>query len=250
MPNLIYHIALAQESARRFPSPLLHHYPGPFLLGATAPDIRALTRAHRDETHFAPLSSQDISAGVHGLFHTHPHLRRPSALSEPSQAFLLGYFSHLIADMAWVVLIFRPFFANPALFPEKAEGLVLDRALQLALDRQALPQVQPLLPLLEGSERLVDVGFLAPHDLARWRGIVQEVCGRPFSWERLRNFTRRLFPNGDPIAHRTTDEVIQNPSERLAHLSALVSPHEVDRFIQVCHDTWHHIAKEWLECAS
>lgn len=250
MPNLIYHLALAWESAQRFPDPLLRRHPGPFLLGATAPDIRALTRAHRDETHFAPLSSQEITAGITGLFHAHPHLRQATALSEPSRAFLLGYFSHLIADMAWVVLIFRPFFANPRLFPEPAEGLVLDRALQLNLDSLALPLAQTLVPLLDRSEVAVEVGFLHREDLARWRTLVQEVCGRPFSWERLRNFTRRLFPNGNPIAQHIAEQFIQDPATGLAHLCAQVAPEEIARFAQECQCAWLQVAKEWLLCAS
>lgn len=250
MPNLTYHIALAWESAQRFPHPVLQRYPGPFLLGATAPDIRAMTRVHRDNTHFAPLSSQEITAGVRGLLQVHPHLRHPASLCEATQAFLLGYFTHLIADMAWITLIFRPFFSNPALFPEPAEGLVLDRALQLALDQRVLPQVHTLLPLLHGSEEPVEVGFLAREDLARWRGIVQEVCGRPFSWERLRNYTRRLFPNGNLAAQRITEEFLRDPPAKIAHLFTRVTPQEMERFVQEYHCTWMRMAKEWLGCAS
>ncbi|MFN3975020.1 MAG: zinc dependent phospholipase C family protein [Dehalococcoidia bacterium] len=250
MPNLIYHLALAWESAQRLPDPLPRRHQGPFLLGATAPDIRAMTRAQRDETHFAPLSSQEITAGIKGLFHTHPSLRQAIALPEPTRAFLLGYFSHLIADMAWVVLIFRPFFANPHLFPEPAQGLVLDRALQLNLDQASLPLVQTLVPLLDNSEAQVEVGFLQRDDLARWRAIVQEVCTRAFSWERLRNYTRRLFPNGNPFAQRLAEEFIHNPATWLAYLSAQVAPREITRFAQECQRAWLQVAKEWLSCVS
>lgn len=248
MPNLIYHIALAQEGAEALPHPLLRQYPGAFLLGATAPDIRSMTRVEREETHFAPLTSQEVTAGVRGLLEAYPSLRRPSLLSPPTQAFLLGYFSHLIADMAWVLWVFRPYFANTTLFPEPVEGLVLDRALQLALDGRVHPRVQGLAPLLQGGEEGVEVGFLSPGDLARWREIVQEVCGRPFSWERLRRFTRRLFPNGDPLAHRLTEEVIRDPSAALDRLAARVPPGEVDRFTRGCQEVWLSVAKEWLAC--
>lgn len=250
MPNLAYHLALAWESAQCFPDPLLRRHQGPFLLGATAPDIRAMTRAKRDETHFAPLSSQEITAGIKGLFRAHPSLRQATTLPEPTRAFMLGYFSHLIADMAWVVLIFRPFFANPHLFPEQAEGLVLDRALQLNLDQSSLPLVQTLVPLLDKSEAEVEVGFLQRDDLAHWRAIVQEMCTRTFSWERLRNYTRRLFPDGNPFAQRLAEGFIHDPATWLAYLSAHVAPQEIARFAQECQCAWLQVAKEWLACVS
>ncbi|MCS7206706.1 MAG: zinc dependent phospholipase C family protein [Dehalococcoidia bacterium] len=250
MPNLTYHLALAWECAQGFPHPLVHRHLGVFLLGATAPDIRAMTRAPREETHFAPLSSQEVTAGITGLFQVYPHLRYPTALDEATQAFLLGYFSHLIADMAWVVHIFRPFFGNTTLFPIPEEGQVLDRALQLSLDQQVHPQVQPLLPLLDGSEGQVHLPFLPAQDLGRWRSIVQEVCGRPFAWERLRNFTRRLFPHGNPLAHHIAEAFLRDPQAGLASLWARVSPQEVARFAQACQRTWAQKAEEWLACAS
>ena len=68
MPPFGMHMTLARELA----SPLGHRapldHPGAYYLGATAPDIRAITRWDRSRTHFFDLSEMGEQRGVHGMF--------------------------------------------------------------------------------------------------------------------------------------------------------------------------------------
>ena len=66
MPNLPMHIYLADQVARQLDRGNIHDHVGSFFLGATAPDIRAMTKWPRERTHFAPLSVDEIGTGARG----------------------------------------------------------------------------------------------------------------------------------------------------------------------------------------
>ncbi|MFQ5860967.1 MAG: zinc dependent phospholipase C family protein, partial [Dehalococcoidia bacterium] len=137
MPNLLAHIHIGLQAVERLSFPFLERNLGSLLLGCTSPDIRIITKGKRDETHFAPLNIQRVGEGVENLLRRYPRLRDARSLSEPTRAFLAGYISHLVADEVWVLEIYRPYFANPDPFSNRAQANLWDRALQLELDRQA-----------------------------------------------------------------------------------------------------------------
>ena len=64
MPNPPVHAALAFELADRLGQPVVDRHVGALLLGATAPDIRAMLSVDREHTHFSALDSTAIDAGV------------------------------------------------------------------------------------------------------------------------------------------------------------------------------------------
>ena len=117
--------------------PTIDSHLGSFLLGSTSPDIRILTKGKRDDTHFATLQVQSIGMGVAGLFHSYPAIADSSKVSGPTRAFLSGYLVHLLADEAWILDIYRPYFDDPLLFPDRVHANISDRALQLDMDRAA-----------------------------------------------------------------------------------------------------------------
>ena len=215
MPNLHAHIALAQEAARRLCHPTIEAHLGSFLLGCTTPDIRVMTRGSREETHFSLISSEGLRDGIEGMFAAHPHLRNANGLTEPTQAFLCGYVSHLLADQMWIITMYRPYFGNQEVFKDRVQGNIMDRALQLELDRQGHETNEGFTEArtrLETAADGVEIGFISTETLHDWQNRVAGMIEREFSWERLRFMMRRAV--SDP-----TDEAALELVERfLAHV--------------------------------
>src|SRR5205085_2054669 len=65
MPGLRLHLAIARDLAEGLKTPSLDAERGAFYLGATTPDIRALTRWDRERTHFFRLDDFGEQSGVH-----------------------------------------------------------------------------------------------------------------------------------------------------------------------------------------
>ena len=72
------HMTVARELARDVGHHALECDPGAYYLGATTPDIRAITRWERERTHFFDLDNFDDQSGVATVFETYPGLARPA----------------------------------------------------------------------------------------------------------------------------------------------------------------------------
>ena len=231
MPNLAAHIDLAHQAAKRLSNPDLDTYVGHYLLGSTAPDVRVITRKSREDYHFAPLTFAEVGAGVQGLFDAHPHLRSTANGDGPTRAFIAGYITHLVLDESWITQLYRPRFANPRVFPDEAYGKVMDRVLQLELDRQATGAATTALPLLAGAGDSVDVAFISSETLADWRKWVLELVGRGFAWERLRHQARRIAEGDDSHpAHAVAEDFLRAMPDSLDRLFEIVTPDQLAGF--------------------
>lgn len=231
MPNPPVHAALAFELADRLGQPVVERHVGALLLGATAPDIRSMISVDREHTHFSSLDSTAIDTGVEGLFFAHPRLASLPELSEATQAFLLGYVSHLVADQAWISTMYRPFFEDADRFPDRATANVMDRALQMEMDRQAAAEAARALPLLDRAEAGVDVGFIEGAALKEWRERMEGRFAQGFSWERLRFMARRRQdPAEVSTAESVAGEFLDSVPRGLADLEALVPWQRVEEY--------------------
>ena len=219
MPNLPAHIDFAYETARRLGNDNLDANLGYFFLGSTSPDIKIITRKRREDYHFATLDFESPGAGVDGLFRSHPHLVSASDHDGPTQAFVAGYITHLVSDEAWIVDMFRPFFGNSDVFEDDVRGNVMDRALQLELDRRAFQAAGDVSASLEAATDGVGVGFISSETLADWRKWVLSFMERGFSWDRLRFMARRVAggDEGHP-AHLVAAEFLDSMPGSLERL--------------------------------
>lgn len=192
---------------------------GYYLLGSTSPDIRVITRKDRSCYHFARLDFEEVGAGVAGLFHNHPDLSDARAHSGATQAFVAGYLTHLLADETWIANMFRPFFGNPNVFEDGVLGLVMDRAMQLELDRRCWRDVNGIGGLFDIAVERVDVGFIPGDTLADWAQWVTANLERGFSWERLRFMARRIAAGeeGHP-AHELAEAFVNDASSGLERI--------------------------------
>ncbi|MDZ4278387.1 MAG: zinc dependent phospholipase C family protein, partial [Dehalococcoidia bacterium] len=194
MPPLGMHLTLARELASQLASAAVRAEPGDYYLGASAPDIRALTRWDRRRTHFFDLDDFDEQRGVAGLLGEHPHLAAHDCLDRPTVAFLCGYISHLEMDEAWIVDIYRPCFGERS--PLKGDLLanVLDRVLQHELDRREQEDrtvVKEIRNDLLAATVEAAVGFIDRDSLLRWQEVTADVLSKPRTWDRFGTFASR-----------------------------------------------------------
>jgi hypothetical protein len=201
MPNLPTHVDLAWSAAESLSHPLLKTETGSYLLGATAPDVRILTKRPRVETHFFDLNSGSMGDGMAGLFEACPELRSPT--SDAQAAFVAGYLTHLVADETWIVSMYRPHFGGTGGFGSPDAANLYDRAAQLTLDRACEERVRSLLPVINGVDDDFAAGPLDAGIVGDWRRwVVDFLAGeRPYAWERLRHMADRI--SGRDPGHRS-----------------------------------------------
>ena len=244
MPNLPAHIGLARDAAARIASPVIADNTGYFLLGSTAPDMRAITKRPREDYHFAPLDFERVGDGARAMLETHPHL---AGVSGRRAAFVAGYISHMVLDECWITGVFRPSFGDASSAGD-ARGLVLDRALQLELDRRTNGVGECLGPMRDAAMPL-DLGFVSDEAVTQWRTWVVEFLARDFSWERLRFMARRIA-RGDEAhpAHAVADELLRSTPESLEAMFDVVSRDELQDFARRSVDTLCEYIEGYLEC--
>ena len=204
------HIHLANQVAEQLDLSYVYDHRGSFYLGSTAPDIRAMTKLPRELTHFAPLSVVQVGTGTSKMFQMHPQLNE--GMSPASQAFLVGYICHLAADEVWITSVFRPNFdisrEETRLTDDEVQANIWDRAMQLNMDCQTLPQL-PMeghpKELLTQSDKDVSMPFFEEGLLTEWKDRVGRFMVGECTWDRLKSALNRLYRD---------DEKVQNTVER------------------------------------
>ena len=73
MPPITLHMVLARQIAADLGVETLSGQPGAYLLGATTPDIRVITRQDRFSTHFFDLDDHRHQDSVLNFFAQHSH---------------------------------------------------------------------------------------------------------------------------------------------------------------------------------
>ena len=223
MPNLPAHISLAMATADRLRHPELQEHAGSFLMGSTAPDIRVITHQTRERYHFAGLDFEDIGAGVKGMFAAHPRLRELDGRHGATRAFVAGYITHLVVDEAYIVGVYRVFFADRSAVQDAMRANMLERALQLDMDRQVWEAAGKALAAANFNPGEVEVGFLDVETLGQWRDWVFDVVDRGFTWDRLKFMSRRIAAGHDMgAAERLVDEFIEGMPDSMDQVYALV----------------------------
>ncbi len=194
MPPLAIHTFIAKEVADRLGSPLLDAGRGNLYLGATAPDIRVMTRWERERTHFFDLACFDEQSGVSGFFATYPALADSAGVNGPTAAFVAGYLSHLVTDEMWIRAIYRPFFGERSPLAGSLRANVMDRALQFSLDADRRGDAALMAHVVEAVAKTdldLDVGFIDRDTLRRWHGVIIEFVNSQPDWERFRQRATR-----------------------------------------------------------
>ena len=233
MPPLGMHMTLVRGLATEIAHPALKKDPGAYYLGASAPDIRALTRWERARTHFFDLNVFDEQRGVEGLFREYPELASPEGLSESTVAFLCGYISHLEMDEAWIVEIYRPCFGQNSPLRGDVLANLLDRVLQYELDRREREDraaVQEIRDELLATACDIAVGFVDRETLLRWRDVTADVLCNPPDWERFGKVASRHLRAYGVESDADLAHFLRNVPDLLDQSIRQVTPERLDAF--------------------
>ena len=147
-----------------------------------------------------------------------------SQMDSQLQAFISGYITHLIADECWISEVFRKYFASSTVFPDINEGLILDRAMQLNLDRAFWKLDYDFVGTIQSEDyKNLNLEFIESDLIEEWSNWVCGFIGRGFSWDRLRFMARRISRGDDTNSvHRTAEIFLKDISLGLSQLFELV----------------------------
>jgi len=228
MPGLRLHLTIARDLAGELASPRVDDERGAFYLGATTPDIRALTRWDRERTHYFTLDDFGEQSGVHRLFEEEPALRDAASLDARTAAFMAGYISHLVLDEDYICQIYRPMFGERSILRDDELAGVMDKALQWDIERADCEdgaKMEEIRRALAETAVEVNVDFIGRETLAQWRDISAAAARSQPTVERLVRFLAQRMP-----ALRFEDEAAE--------------ARFVERVPALLQRTWEHVGAE------
>ncbi|MBA4179091.1 MAG: hypothetical protein C0506_00740 [Anaerolinea sp.] len=235
MPPITLHMVLAREIALSLKSDALDPASGHYLLGATTPDIRVITRQDRFSTHYFDLNGPDHQDSVAGFFSEHSRLLRPERLNAETRAWVAGYISHLVMDEQYITGIYRKFFAQHDALGGAMRANVMDRLLQFDLDREYGNDAelkQEICAALSCTVEGIEAGFVDKETLERWRKVSYDVAAREMDWERMRSMISNHLRYGGLEEGETLSSFLDSLPELLDETIAHITSAEVDAFVQ------------------
>jgi hypothetical protein len=225
---------------------------GPYLLGATSPDIRVLTRQDRLSTHFFDLNGPDHQDSVASFFVEHTRLVDAAALDIQTRAWVCGYLSHLVLDEQYITGVYRRFFAAHEALGGQIRANVMDRLLQFELDRLYGndPELKSsICRALSFTVEGIDVaGFVDHETLERWRQVSHDVAARSMDWDRMRSMVANHLRYAGLEEGETLTSFLDSLPELLDETIAHVTSAEVDGFIQRSTEAATRVLERYLGC--
>ncbi|MEX1023031.1 MAG: zinc dependent phospholipase C family protein [Dehalococcoidia bacterium] len=232
MPSLGSHLARARTVADRLGLPEIEADRGAFYLGATAPDIRVITRMDREVTHFFRLGDLSDQDSVERMFRENPALAAPSGLDAATTAFIAGYLTHLVLDESFIGEIYRPFFGPLSESPEDPKLNVLDRALQYELDRRDREDTEAMEAIrasLAGSAPPEGIPFIEDQHLVEWVLVSEDVAAQPPDYSRFRRMMMRHLQSAG-YDEDTIERECEAPMDLVRQAFEIVPEDRLDRF--------------------
>ena len=168
---------------------------GAFLLGNTAVDVQSLTGQPRFDTHFYHVHRDNAARAGETLLATYPELADPTGLHPAHAVFISGYLVHLVWDECWLRDVFRPFYMESDLWPDRLTRNIHHNALRVLVDRQAemklrrWPAVATLLRSVQPDRWLP---FVQPEALCRWCDWLADQLADPEAVETAQVFAGRM----------------------------------------------------------
>ncbi len=230
MPPIGWHVAVAKETLARLDIESIEEHLACYLLGATSPDIRVLTRQPREETHFYDLRDEHCLSGIPKLLEVHPHLLQ---VNGRAKAFLAGYITHLATDELWIEQVYRPFFGKGTTTLSRTEADVMDRVLQFYLDRAERldrDRFKMFYDYVLSADPGEEVGFIEAPTMRQWREVVCRILDQDPSWENFKSFTLRRFSNSAIETEEQVKTLFESLPQVLERTITYVSPERVASF--------------------
>jgi hypothetical protein len=252
VPPIFLHMATARDVAQQLDSETLAAQSGAYLLGATSPDIRVLTREDRSVTHFYDLHVMEHQDSVEAMFTANPHLREAGALNDETVAFVAGYIGHLVLDQTWIEAVYRPHFGQISSLGGDAQADVMDRVLQYELDRRRREdqeQVQGIRDDLQCCSLAINAGFLDSNLLRRWLDVVIDITRHPPTWERFRFQGGRHLRSAGIESDEAMTAFLETIPDVLERTIRHVSTAHVDAYLEQSTEKALRLAREYLGIA-
>ncbi len=175
MPNAATHLVAAWDLLDRAVPARAPDARAAFLLGVITPDVKAISGATREATHFYTIPPDDVSA-TRAMLSGHPSLASCRALAPTHAAFIAGYLSHLVMDEVWLHDIVMPYiYVDRAQWGPSHPRFRLYSYLMVYLERQSAGHLVDEAPrLLLRAEPDNWLPFVHDRFLRAWRDQVAE----------------------------------------------------------------------------
>src|SRR5690606_20732063 len=232
MPSLGSHMARARLIAERLRLPEIDADRGSFYFGASAPDIRVITRLDRRVTHFYELDEYEQQDSVARMFAENPSLARPAGLDAALVAFMAGYLTHLTLDETYIEEVYRPWFGVHSDIAEEPRRNVLDLALQYEIDRRDREDRDAMADIersLAARPPVAGVPFIEDEHLSEWSTVVLDVASQAPDYARFRRMmSRHLAAVG--LSDEEIDECCEDPAALVREAFERVTPERIEEF--------------------
>ena len=252
MPPITLHMVLARRVATDLGQADLDAQLGPYLLGATSPDIRVLTRQDRFSTHFFNLNGPDHQDSVGAFFSQHGRFLEAEELNAETRAWVSGYLSHLVLDEQYITGVYRRFFAAHDALGGQMRANVMDRLLQFELDREHGNDLDLKAELCAALACTVEnnevAGFIEHETLERWRKVSLDVANRTMDWERMRSMISNHLRFSGLEEGETLSTFLDSLPARLDETIAHVTSAEVEGFVQRSTAAASVVVERYLRC--
>ncbi len=251
MPPITLHMVLAREVAAGVGDVAIEKNPGAYLLGATTPDIRVLTRQDRYSTHFFDLNGDNHQDSVGAFLEEHSALIDPANLNAETRAFVAGYISHLVMDQQYITGVYRRFFAQHDSLGGTIRANVMDRLLQFDMDKRYGddPELKRgLAEALSCTVENIECGFVETETLERWRQVTYDISQRAMDWERMRGMISNHLRYAGLDEGETLSGFLDSLPELLDETIAHITSAEVDAFVQRSTEAAETAVMRYLAC--
>lgn len=224
---------------------------GAYLLGATSPDIRVITKQDRFSTHFFDLNEHNHQDSVASFLEAHGDLARPENLNTETRAWATGYITHLVMDEQYITRIYRPYFARHDELGGMMRANVMDRLLQFDLEREYGNDAElkrDMCTALSSTVEGIDCGFLDTDTLDRWRQVSLDMAGRHMDWDRMRGMISNHLRYAGLEEGETLGSFLDSLPELLDATIAHITSAEIDAFVQRATDAARSAVERYLGC--
>lgn len=251
MPPITLHMVLARQIALDLGHQDVPASSGAYLLGATSPDIRVLTKQDRLSTHFFDLNEHNHQDSVAAFLAAYGALAAPERLNTQTRAWATGYVTHLVMDEQYITGIYRPYFARYDELGGRLRANVMDRLLQFDFDRRY--GNDPVLKAdicgaLASTVSGIESGFLDAETLDRWRQVSLDVAGRQMDWDRIRTMISNHLRFSGLEEGETLGDFLDSLPELLNETIALITSDEIDAFVQRTMQAARAAVERYLGC--
>ena len=251
MPPITLHMVVARQVAQELGHADVPHDSGAFLLGATSPDIRVITRQDRFSTHFFDLNEHNHQDSVKSFLDTYGHLAQPENLNAETRAWATGYITHLVMDEQYITNIYRQYFARYDELGGPMRANVMDRLLQFDLERQYFSDPalrQSVSDALAGTIEGIECGFLDGATMEKWRGVASDVAKRNMDWDRARGMIANHLRFSGLEEGETMTEFLDSLPDLLDETIAHITSAEIDGFVQRSAEAVRSAMERYLGC--